>query len=112
MNEPPSGGPVSRPTAAAVQRAKRKRTRQWLAAFVLLPLSVWFAASLRHGFEGKTLSNLSLEPLVVIVASCLVFYLWTLGARGGPKLLTGLILLVILSAGAYVLQHLVPGLRE
>jgi hypothetical protein len=112
VNAPRSGGPGSRPTAADIQRARRRRTRGWLAAFVLLPLSVWFVASLGHGFEGKTLSNLSLEPLVVIVASGLIFFIWTLVARGGPKVITGLILLVILSAGAYALQQFVPGLRE
>jgi cytochrome bd-type quinol oxidase subunit 2 len=100
------------PTAAAVQRAKRRQTSRWLAAFVVLPLGVWFVAGESHGFEGKTLSNFSLEPLVVIVASCFVLFAWTLVARRGLKPLVGTILLLILSAGAYAIQHFVPGLRE
>jgi hypothetical protein len=78
----------------------------------MLPLGVWFVAVQRHGFEGKSLSNFSLEPLLVVVASCLVFFGWLLVARGGPKLLTGVILLMILSAVAFALQHFVPDLRE
>jgi glucan phosphoethanolaminetransferase (alkaline phosphatase superfamily) len=100
------------PTAAAIQRAKRKQTSRWLAAFVLLPLGVWFVAGFSRGFEGKSLSNFSLEPLLVIVASCLVFFAWTLVARRGPKPLAGIILLLLLSAGAFAVQHFVPGLRE
>ena len=102
----------SLPTAAAVQRAKRKRTSRWLTAFVMLPLGVWFVAGQIHGFAGKSLSNLSLEPLAVIVASCLVFFAWTLLARGGLKPLAGVILLALLSVGAFAIQHFVPGLRE
>jgi len=100
------------PTAAAVQRAKRKQTFRWLLAFVLLPLGAWFVAGQSHGFEGKSLSNFSLEPLIVVVASGVVFFAWTLVARRGLRPLPGVILLVILSAGAFALQRLVPGLRE
>jgi hypothetical protein len=100
------------PTAATVQREKRRQTLRWLAAFAMLPLGVWFVAGQSHGFEGKSLSNFSLEPLLVVVGSCVVFFAWMLVARGGPKPLTGVILLVILSAGAFALQRFVPGLRE
>jgi cytochrome bd-type quinol oxidase subunit 2 len=100
------------PTAAEVQRAKRKVTSWWLAAFVVLPLGVWFTSSQVHGFEGKSISNLSLEPLLVLIASCLLFFAWRGVARAGPKPLVGIILLVILSAGAYAIHHFVPGLRE
>ena len=102
----------SPPTAAAIQRAKRKRTSRWLTAFVAVPLAVWFVAGEIHGFAGKSLSNLSLEPLAVVVASCLLFFAWTLVARGGLKPLAGIILLIVLTAGAFAIQHFVPGLRE
>src|SRR5262245_50182192 len=98
--------------AGAAQRAKRRLTLKWLAAFVVLPLGVWFAAGQSQGFGGKSLSNLSLEPLLVTVASCLAFFAWMLVARGGPKPLTGVILLVILSAAAFAIERFVPGLRE
>jgi len=102
----------SPPTAGAVERAKRKLTRRWLAAFELLPLGVWFVAGKIYGFEGKSITNLSLEPLLVLVGSWLLFFAWTLVARGGLKPLTGIFLLVILSAGALAIQHYIPGLRE
>ncbi len=50
--------------------------------------------------------------MVIVVASCLVFVAWLLVAREHLKLLPGLILLIILSAGAIAIQLLVPGLRE
>jgi hypothetical protein len=90
----------------------RALSLSWFAAFVVLPLSVWFAAAHRGGFEGKSLSNLSLEPLLVSVASCVVFLAWVLVARGSLKPMLGIILLIILSLGAFALQHFVPGLRE
>lgn len=90
----------------------RARSLSWLAAFATLPLSAWFTAAHRNQFAGKTLTNLSLEPMVIVVASCLVFVAWLLVAREHLKLLPGLILLIILSAGAIAIQLLVPGLRE
>ena len=99
-------------TAGAVQRAKRKLTAWWLAAFVVIPLGVWFVVGHNHAFEGKSVTNLSLEPLLVIVASCLVFFAWRGVARGGPAPLAGIFLILILSVGAYALFHFVPGLRE
>ena len=100
----------SKPTAAAIQRAKRMQTFRWLVAFVALPLGAWFVAGQRHGFEGKSLTNLTLEPLLVVVASGVMFFGWMLMARRGPKPLTGIILLVLLAAGAFALQHFVPRL--
>ena len=94
------------------KRPKRAQSLSWLAAFVVVPLGVWLAAAYRGGFEGKSLSNLSLEPLLVALVSCVVFVAWTLLARGSLTPLSGVILLIILSAGAFALQHLVPGLRE
>jgi hypothetical protein len=84
----------------------------WLVGFVGVPLSVWFAAGHGRGFEGKSLSNLSLEPLLITLASCVVFVAWALASRGGLKPLSGVILLIILSAAAFAVHHFVPGLRE
>lgn len=84
----------------------------WLAALVGLPLTVWFAGAHRGGFEGKSLSNLSFEPLLVAVSSCVVFVAWLLVSRGGLKTMIGVTLLIILSGGAFAIQHDVPGLRE
>ena len=90
----------------------RARSLGWLAAFVVLPLSAWVTAARGNGFEGKSLSNLSLEPMVVAVSSCVVFVVWHIVARGSRKPLVGVILLIILSAGAIAVQHFVPSLRE
>ena len=90
----------------------RARSLIWFAAFVILPLGAWFTAARRNGFAGKSLSNLSLEPMVVAVSSCVVFGVWHVVARGSLKPLAGVILLIILSAGAIAVQHFVPGLRE
>lgn len=90
----------------------RARALIWLAAFVILPLSAWFTAAHRNGFLGKSLSNLTLEPMVVAVVSCLVFLAWLLVARGNLKLFPGALLLILLSAGAIAVQLLVPALRE
>jgi predicted branched-subunit amino acid permease len=84
----------------------------WLAAFVVLPLIVWVAAAQLGGFAGKSLSNLSVEPLLVAFASCVVFVAWLLMTRESLKPLLGFILLIILSAIALAVQHFVPGLRE
>ena len=90
----------------------RALSLSWLAAFVILPLSAWFTVAHRNRFAGKSLSNLTLEPMLVVVASGVVFVAWLLMARGSLKPLAGVILLVILSAAAIAVQLLVPGLRE
>ena len=94
------------------KRSGRARSLSWLALFIALPLAVWFAAARRRGFEGKSLSNLSLEPMVVVVSSCAVFVIWLVVGRGKLSPLLGVVLLVLLAAGAFALQHFVPGLRE
>ena len=90
----------------------RPRTGGWLAAFILLPLGVWLAASFRSDFRGKSLTNLSLEPLTVALSSVVVFFAWFMVARRGLRPLAGIILLVLLSAAALAIHRLVPGLRE
>jgi len=94
------------------RRSGKARSLCWLALFIALPLAAWFAAAHRRGFEGKSLSNLSLEPMVVAVASCAVFVIWLVVGRGNLGSLLGVVLLVILAAGAVAVQHFVPGLRE
>jgi hypothetical protein len=84
----------------------------WLVGLVGVPLSVWFAAGNGQRFEGKSLSNLSLEPLLITLAGCVVFVIWALAARARLKPLSGVILLIILSAAAFAVQHFVPSLRE
>ena len=81
-------------------------------AFAILPLSVWFGTSRASGFEGKLLSNLSVEPALVLISSCAVCLVWFLLAREGPRPLTGIILLIVVAAGAFAVQRFVPGLRE
>lgn len=56
----------------------RPRTGAWLGVFILLALGVWLAASYLSGFREKSLSNLSLEPLMVALCSVLVFFGWFL----------------------------------
>lgn len=90
----------------------RARSLGWLAAFVVLPVSTWVTAARDNGFEGKSLSNLSLEPMVVAVSSCVVFGVWHVVSRGRLNFLAGVILLIVLSACAIAVQHFVPGLRE
>jgi hypothetical protein len=91
--------------------AGKGRVRGWLALFILLPESVWLAASLRSGFREKSVSNLSLEPLLVALFSIAVFVMWFMVVRRlRPSV--GIILLIILSAAAFALQRFVPGLRE
>jgi mannose/fructose/N-acetylgalactosamine-specific phosphotransferase system component IID len=84
----------------------------WLALFLVLPLSVWLTAALRSGFREKSLSNLSMEPLMVAIFSVVVFFAWFLLARKGLRPLVGIILLVVLSAAALAVHRFVPGLRE
>jgi len=50
--------------------------------------------------------------MVVAVASCAVFVIWLVVGRGNLGSLLGVVLLVILAAGAVAVQHFVPGLRE
>ena len=83
-----------------------------MAAFIILPLGVWLAASYLSGFREKSLSNLSLEPLMVAVCSLVVFFGWFLVARRGLRPLVGIILLITLSAAALAVHRFVPGLRE
>lgn len=90
----------------------RPRTGGWLAAFIVLPLGVWLAASYLSGFREKSLSNLSLEPLVVALFSVVVFFAWFMVARRGLRPLVGIILLIVLSAAALAIHRFVPGLRE
>ena len=90
----------------------KHRVLGWLGLFIVLPESVWLTASLRSGFREKSLSNLSLEPLLVALLSIAVFVMWFLVARRGLRPSVGLILLIILSAAALSLQRFVPGLRE
>lgn len=94
------------------KRSSRARSLSWLALFIVLPLSVWFAAAHRSGFEGKSVSNLSLEPMVIAVTSCIVFVVWLVAGRGKFNPLLGVVLLIILSALAVAVQRFVPGLRE
>lgn len=85
---------------------------RWFGAFIVLPLVVWFEAARRAGFQSKSVSNLSLEPVVVAVGSSVLFAGWYLLSQGRLRPLVGIVLLVILSAGAIAVQHYVPGLRE
>jgi len=94
------------------KRPGKRRVLAWLAVFIVLPEGVWFTASLRSGFREKSLSNLSLEPLLVALSSIAVFVMWFLVARRGLRPSVGFILLIILSAAALALQRFVPGLRE
>jgi len=48
----------------------------------------------------------------VVVSSCAVFVIWLVVGRGKLSPLLGVVLLVLLAAGAFALQHFVPGLRE
>lgn len=92
--------------------ARPARTFGWLSALVVLPLGVWFEASRAHGFAGKSVSNLSLEPLLVAVLGVLAFTGWYFASRSELSPLTGLVLLVLLAAAAFAIHRFVPGLRE
>jgi hypothetical protein len=84
----------------------------WLVAFIVLPVGVWLTASMRSGFSEKSLSNLSVEPLMVALLSIAVFVMWFLVARKSLRPSVGIILLIILMAGALAVQRFVPHLRE
>jgi len=90
----------------------RAGLRGWLAIFIVLPLGVWLAASLRSGFHEKSLSNLSLEPLMVLLFSVVVFVMWFLVARRDLRPSVGIVLLILLLAAALAVQRFVPHLRE
>jgi hypothetical protein len=84
----------------------------WLAVFVALPLGLWVTATLGTGIHGKSISNLSLEPLFVALFSIAVFAMWFLLQQRGLRPLVGIMLLIILSAAALAVQRFVPSLRE
>ena len=90
----------------------RAGLRGWLAIFIVLPLGVWLAASLHSGFDEKSLSNVALEPLVILLFSVAVFVLWFLVARRGLRPSVGITLLILLVAAALAVQRFVPHLRE
>jgi hypothetical protein len=98
--------------AATSKRHGRAGLRGWLALFIVLPLGVWLAASLRSGFHEKSLSNVSLEPLVVLLFSIAVFVMWFLVARRGLRPVAGIILLILLLAAALAVQRFLPHLSE
>jgi hypothetical protein len=102
----------AREGAATSKRRGRAGLRGWLALFIVLPLGVWLAASLRSGFHEKSLSNVSLEPLVVLLFSIAVFVLWFLVARRGLRPVAGIVLLILLLAAALAIQRFVPHLSE
>ena len=78
----------------------------------MLPVGVWFETARAHGFAGKSLSNLSLEPVVIGVLGVLAFAGWYLSSRSELSPLTGLVLVVLLAAAAFAIQRFVPGLHE
>jgi hypothetical protein len=94
------------------KRRERAGLRGWLAIFIVLPLGVWLAASLHSGFHEKSLSNVTLEPLVVLLFSVAVFGMWFLVAGRGLRPSVGIFLLISLLAAALAVQRLVPHLRE
>jgi hypothetical protein len=106
---------VVRQAREGAKRSKRRGKaglRGWLAIFIVLPLGVWLAASLRSGFHEKSLSNVALEPLVVLLFSIAIFVMWFLVARRGLRPVAGIILLILLLAAALAVQRFVPHLRE
>jgi hypothetical protein len=94
------------------RRRGKGALRGWLALFIGLPLGVWLTATLRSGFQEKSLSNLSLEPLIVLLFSVAVFVMWFLVARRGLRPAVGIILLIIVLAAALAVHRFVPHLRE
>jgi hypothetical protein len=94
------------------KRSGRAQTAGWLTLFLLFPLGVWYLATGSAGFAGKTVTNLSLEPALVALASVVVFVLWYLGSREGLRPAPGLVLLLLLAAAAWALHRLLPALRE
>jgi cytochrome bd-type quinol oxidase subunit 2 len=91
---------------------RKPRIQGWLAAFLVIPLSVWLTVSLRTGFHEKSLSNKTLEPSLVVLLSVAVFAAWYLVARKGLRPFVGITLLILLSAVALAVQQMVPSLRE
>ena len=102
----------ARGDTAMSKRRGKAALRGWLAIFIFLPVSVWLAASLRSGFREKSLSNLSLEPLMVLLFSVAVFVMWFWMARRGLRPSVGIFLLIILLAAALAVHRFVPHLRE
>jgi predicted amidohydrolase len=98
--------------AAMPKRPGKAAVRGWLGVFIVLPVGVWLAASLRSGFREKSLSNLCLEPLMIALLSIAVFVMWFSVARRGLRPSVGIILLIILLAAALAVQRFVPHLRE
>jgi hypothetical protein len=94
------------------KRPSKPRVLGWLGVFIVLPVSVWLTVTLGTGSREKSLSNLSLEPLLVALLSIAVFVAWFLLERRGLRPSVGIILLIILSAAALAIQRFVPGLRE
>ena len=94
------------------KKSARPQIQGWLAAFLVIPVSVWLTASLRTGFHEKSLSNKTLEPSLVIVLSIAVFGAWYLVARKGLRSFVGITLLILLSAAALAVAQMVPNLRE
>jgi hypothetical protein len=94
------------------KRPGKAAVRGWLGVFIVLPVGVWLAASLRSGFREKSLSNLCLEPLMIALLSIAVFVMWFSVARRGLRPSVGIILLIILLAAALAVQRFVPHLRE
>jgi hypothetical protein len=94
------------------KRAGRLRALGWLSAFLIVPEGVWLTASLQSGAREKSISNLSLEPVVVAALGAVVFVAWFLAAGKGLRPSVGIILLILLSAAALTLHRFVPGLRE
>ena len=78
----------------------------------MLPVGVWFETARAHGFAGKSLSNLSLEPAAIALLGGFAFAGWYLSSRSELSPLAGLVLLVILAAAAFAIQRFVPGLHE
>jgi hypothetical protein len=104
--------PLGTEDKAVSKKSERRRAVGWLSLFVILPEGAWLTASLRSGFRGKSVSNLSLEPLLVAFSGIAVFMVWFLMARRGLRPLAGFILLILLAAAALAIQRFVPGLRE
>ncbi len=84
----------------------------WLGLCLVLPLGTWFTATMRAGLSQKSLSNLTLEPLLVAVSAIVVFIGWFLLSRNGLRPSVGLVLLIILACAALAVQRFVPTLRE
>jgi hypothetical protein len=97
---------------ARTEGPRKPQVLGWLGVFVALPLGVWLAATFETGFREKSVSNVSLEPVLVAVLSIAVFVAWFLLAQRGLRPSVGIILLLILLAAALAVQRFVPSLRE